>query len=543
MPERWETEIRKLREVEPGAGLGTRFEEGPRGEPTPPTQQRIVAAVTALTLFVAAWVFAVGVFGQGQDPSPTPGGPGREGSLVLELSSNGGNPAATLRYGEQLQEGTQEGYEWCEGDDCVAGIADFVRYPPVFELLVVPPSTPLELSGDGSIEGIQISAFGEEPAERFKYPWSVPATNGTYVVEIDATWEGDPHGSANFFFGVQALDAVESAPDVLQVDCGFGATLIDTAVVRSQDDGLHMEFTNTEGYVGYELLTPEGTPPEQFFSAGHTFGGESSLVAPFGPGRWEIGCREKGENVEAGVSTMTFDLVDPDDHYAPFELACQDPVELQIASAIPGSTPHEEAAAQLLTGLEEGDRLRGAGYGAESWIQGPTYVVDRGGDAVARLVLFFDSDPWAGTFTECEGSGIELGGIVGAGGAGSPSPVRPPEPSPAEEEIPDVLVVRCEGLGPAVDSTQVRLQEDGLHVAALNVADADVVEIRVDDPDRETFIHETAFETAEETFVVPGFGPGEIWIGCRVMNENGEIVGGPSDVPDAYVEVEVLPPG
>jgi hypothetical protein len=539
MPERWETEIRKLRKVDPSAGLETRFEEGPRGEPAPPTRQRVVAAVTALALFLAAGVFAVRVFGTGSDPT-TPGGAGDEPSLVLELSSDDGDPTATLRYRDQVQEGVVEGSEWCHGDSCTGMISDFVRYPPVFELIVVPPSTTIEVTGDGFVERIRTSTMDGDPVEGS--PMRVPESNGAYVMEVDATWAGDPHGSANFFFGMQALDAVGSAPDVLHVDCASGATLIDSAVVRTQADGLHLEFTNTEGYVGYELVTPEGTPPDRFFSAGHDFGGESSLVAPFPPGRWEVGCRERGESVEPGISTMTFELVDPDDHYAPFELSCVDATEQAFTSTIPGATPHADTALMLVTGLQDGDRLRGAGYGAATWKSGPTYVVDRGGESIARLTLVAGSDPWAGTFTACETSGITLTETLGPTGSIATLPPEPsPSPSPEDPAVPDVLIVRCEGLGPAVDGTEVRLQEDGLHVDALNVAHAEVVEIRASGPDQEAFIHQTAFESPREVFVVPDLEPGPIWVGCRVTDENGEIVGGFEEVPDAYVPVEVLP--
>ena len=541
MPERWEWQIRKLREVEPGPDLGARFEEGPRGEPTPTTRQRVVAAVTALALFVAAWVFAVRVFGPGSEEPRVVGAAGAETSLVLELSSEGNQPTATLRYGEKEQDGVREGYEWCEGDGCVGGIGDFVRYPPVSELLVVPPSTPLEVSGDGSIDGIQISRFGEETVRKLKYPWSVPATNGTYAVEVDATWDGDPGGSANFFFGVQTLDDPASAPDVLHVDCGFGSAFIDSAVVRTQADGLHVELSGAEGFAAYSVVKGEGDPAE-YAVVGSDVPEDGSDVLAAPPGRWEIGCSERGEQVDTDA-TATFELVDPDDHYAPFELSCRDATELQFTSTAPGSTPHEEAAASLLTGLTDDDRLRGAGYGVESWIQGPTYVVDRGGDAVARLTLYADSDPWGGIFTACVGSGIDLGETAGVGGAGSPSPVSSPEPSPpAEDEIPDVLVVRCEGLGPAVDATEVRLQEDGLHVDAINVADAEVVLIRALVPDQEMFVHRTAFEEAEESYVVEGIEAGTIWVGCRVTDENGEIVGGLEEVPGGDVQVEVLSP-
>jgi hypothetical protein len=536
MPERWETEIRKLRRVEPEPDLGTRFEEGPRGEPTPPTRQRVVAAVTALALFLAAGVFAVRVFGTGEEPAPPPASAGDEVPLVLELSSNDGEPAATLGYGDAGQEGTREGYEWCVGGECVAEIADFVRYPPVFGLLVVPPSTPIEVMGDGSVERVRITTLDDESVEGS--PLQLPDSNGTYVVEVDATWAGDPGGSANFVFGVQALDSPASAPDVLRVECGPGYTVTDTAVVRTQPDGLHVEVTGAEGIVAYSVIGDEDDPEAAIVGASIPDEARDLMAIP--PGRWEFACRERGEQDDTDP-TASFELVDPDDNYASPELACDDASERAFTSAIPGSTPHEEAAAQLVTGLGEEDRPRGAGYGAETFRTGPTYVVERGGDSVARLTLGANSDPWAGSFGVCEGSGVGLSELA------TPVELEPTGPSSAQlsplpESVPDVLTVRCEGLGPAVDATRVRLQRDGLHVDAVNVAHADLVELVPAFPTAGDWLHRVTFEKATETFVVPDAQPGDTWVGCFVTDERGDVVGPTGeDFGQSYVTVEVLP--
>jgi hypothetical protein len=538
MPERWETEIRKLRRVEPGPELGTRFEEGPHGEPSPPTRQRVVAAVTALALFLAAGVFAVRVFGTGEEPAPPPpAAADDEASLVLELSSNDGEPAATLRYGDQEQRGTGEGYEWCDGEDCTALIVDLVRYPPVFELLVVPPSTPIEIAGDGSVERLRISTLDDASIEESGGPMRVPASNGSYVVEVDATWTGESHGSANFFFGVQALHSPASAPDVLGVECGPGYAVTDTAVVRTQEDGLHVEVTGAEGIVAYTLI--EGTDDQEAAVIGDSVPGGGPMGIP--PGRWELACREQGEQDDTDP-TATFELVDPDGHYASPELPCDDAVDRLFLSSIPLSTPHEEAVAQLVTGLQEGDRLRGAGYGADSFMKGPTYVVQRGSDSVARLVLGSapDAEPsWAGTFTACEGSGIELSELAGPGEL-LPTGPSAAELSPLPESVPDVLDVRCEGLGTAVESGQVRLRVDGLHVEAANVADAVYVELLADPSGPDRWLRRVRFQEPMETFVVHDATPGAALVGCLATDEEGEVVGG-TGTGFAYVTIEVLP--
>jgi hypothetical protein len=478
------------------------------------------------------------VFGTGPDESASPpAAAGDEASLVLELSSTDTDePAATLRFGDQEQEGALEGWSWCDGDDCSGGIADFVHYPPVFGYVVVPPGTAIEVAGDGAVERLRISTLEDEPVQEPGGPMTVPASNGAYVVEVDAVWEGANHGSANFFFGVQALDSPASAPDVLRVGCGSGSPLTETAVVRAQGDGLHVEVSAGEGISAYSVIEAEGDPNE------YAVVGSSvpSDVMPIAPGSWEFACKESGQQDDTDP-TASFELVDPDDHYASPELSCDAATEQAFTSAIPGSTPPEEAAAQLVTGLAEGDVLRGAGYGVETFKVGPAYVVEHGGDSVARLTLGAESDPWAGTLTVCQGSGIEL--AEGLGPRGSIARLEP-EPSatplPGEPVVPDVLVVRCEGLGPAVDATHVRLQADGLHVEATNVADAVLVELVPAFPEPGDWLHRVTFDRATERFVVPEATAGEAWVGCFVTDEEGGVVG-PTGDEQSYVPVEVLP--
>lgn len=150
MPERWETQIRKLRTLQPSEGLRERVSEGPRGEPSPPPRHRVAAAVTAFVVFGAAAVLVVRALTPTEVRDATDEGIPAE-TLTLELLASDEAPMATLRYGDQAQAGERESYNWCSGDDCVGGIADFVRYPPVWEYVVVPPGTPIRVTGDGTL--------------------------------------------------------------------------------------------------------------------------------------------------------------------------------------------------------------------------------------------------------------------------------------------------------------------------------------------------------------------------------------------------------
>ena len=321
MPERWETEIRKLRSLEPTEHLAARVAEGPRGEPPlpPPTRQRVVAAVTAIAVFLVGGVVAVRILGTGPDRPPAVATPGEEATappiepLVLELSSADGSPTATLRYGDQERAGVVESSTWCEGDDCTGLIADFAFYPPVSEYLVAPPGTPIEVAGDGTVARLEVMDPDGEPIADARRD-AIPNADGRYVLRVEATWErGTTTGSASIFLGVQAIEGPLAAPDVLHVDCGFGAVRTDTAIVRTGPDGLRLVFDDTEGFRGFEIVTPAGSTSGESAAVGGRFGDERRATVPLAPGWWEIGCVRGQESIEAGDATVAFEVVDPSD--------------------------------------------------------------------------------------------------------------------------------------------------------------------------------------------------------------------------------------
>jgi hypothetical protein len=515
MTERWQTELRKLRDVVPPADLEARIAEGPRPEPPPSGTRRVVAAVTAFALFAAAGVFAFAVL---RDDGTRVGGGGQEARLVLELAATDQKPTATLRFGDEVVDVVTEGYEWCDetGNQCSGMIADFTFYPPVSEFVLVPPGTPIEVTGDGTVERLTVT----DPADE-RIPGAndlvVPDADGRYVFGFTGVFS---QGEGSFFFGVQALTDPASAPDVIAIDCLTGQT--DTSIVQTQADGLHIVATNTDGFRVY-VVTPAGTAPDDFVGVS-VEPSDGSQGHPFPPGRWELECSEGEVSVEPGYLTPAFELVDPADHWAPTELACTDAPESSFATEIPVSTPHADAATQVLGGLQAGDRVRGAGYGAETWKVGPSYVVDRGGRAVARLVLSIATDVYGGTLTACADSGIAL--------------ASPPVLPPVDAGTPDVVILRCEGLGPAIDTPTVRLQSDGLHIEATNVADATVISIEPQADIQEPVLVDVDSVTENIVLDVP---PGTYWVGCRVPNEEGVVEGGHEEVPDAYGEVVVLP--
>ena len=525
MPERWETELHRLRSVERPATLEDRVAEGPRHEPGRPTGERVAAAVVAFAVCAAVALAGFQVLrsdGGGRTPTVGDGVPSGEGALVLVLTSSADAPEASLRYGDEELDVVVEGYTWCpdgETSECTSLIADFATWPPANDFAVAPPSTPIVVEGDGSIDTVEVLDTAGEPIPG-EDGSTVPATDGRYVFHVNAAY---PNGSASLFFGVQALGDVASAPDVLTVDCSVGFPKLDTSIVRTQVDGLHIGAVGATD--GFEILDVADDLAGVGTGADVPDGAESAWGID--PGIYRIGC---GRHVDA-ASAVPFELIDPDDHHAPEQVACGSVPQSWFTSSVPGTVEPADAAGQLLTGLVEGDRIRGAGYGAETWHLGPAYVVDRGGEAVARVVLGEQGEVWTGSFETCESSGIELSDVATVTGGSS---------APSEGGIPDVLVARCEGLGTAIDADAVVAQPDGLvHILAENVADAAL--ITLESGDGPVVGATWGFDTAKID-VAAELEPGIYWIGCRVTDEQGDVDGGRAEHPEAYVVFEVLPP-
>ena len=117
MPEKWEHELRKLRNVEQPSTLEGRVAEGPHPhhEPGRPTRERVAAAVVAFAVCAAVGVVAVTALRDdgGSAPPISSGVPVGEDVVVLHLSSNADGPTATVTYGDRSYDAVFEGASWC----------------------------------------------------------------------------------------------------------------------------------------------------------------------------------------------------------------------------------------------------------------------------------------------------------------------------------------------------------------------------------------------------------------------------------------------
>lgn len=98
MPERWQSELAKLRRADFGGDLWDRVVDGPRLEPVgSPTRSRPLAAAVALALFAAAGVMVWNVFRPLEPPPPT-----LAGSDIVRVPPRGQAVAAFLSDGHPV---------------------------------------------------------------------------------------------------------------------------------------------------------------------------------------------------------------------------------------------------------------------------------------------------------------------------------------------------------------------------------------------------------------------------------------------------------
>jgi hypothetical protein len=528
MPERWQDELKKLRREEMPDGVRSRAEAGPRRELPADGRQRLVAAIVAFAVFIAAGAFAWRAFDHGSagsDPAPQP----TLDQIVLDLESNNGTPTATLSSGDASQNGLREGYTWCDSaGQCVSGTADFATYPPVSEYLPVVPRARIETAGDGRLTRLVIrttegdSSSPNAVADTDGTGAVVPAGPGRYLIWISASW-GD-RNSATYYFGIDVSPPPDQTPALLHLTCTPDSATLDSSMVRAQADGVHIEVDASADVAGADIIT--GTTPEEFFGVGLDEREDGTFGIPIAPGKWSVGCYQDPHGAvgpsDIGTSRVaSFTVIDPNRVYTPVDLACAEPTSRLFA--VTGGTPssgvdgayepspltvRESVAA--VPGILPSDVVREAGYAdGPGFKSGPLYTVLRDGRAVARLSIPVEvSGSWSVSVDACPGTGI-----------------GPDAPPGAAGPTPNTAVVRCLAARTETSTPIVNAQADGLHLEVENGGGAQAVTV-VGGWERErTFTVPIADQGVRASIVIP-VRPGRVQISCR---SNGET--GPGDDP------------
>jgi hypothetical protein len=279
VPERWERELRKLRQAEMPAGIWTRETEGPRGERVPPVRQRILAATVAFAVFLGAGVFAWQAF------RPTGGGPGGgsgEPALTdatvtfhesgLEIDPGDPSlPAAEMTADGQTEFGQTPHFDWRGATILMntAGYVDPVRLPLGSRLII---------AGDAdAVAGLLADSTSRDPLEdvplieEHAYLMAEP---GEYFLVFEATWATD---TVLFYFPIEVVPVEPDLRDSdaeLSIDAypfeavlSYGGQRISVPASSgswtTDGEGFGLETAGDRGVPDWaRILVPAGTPLE-----------------------------------------------------------------------------------------------------------------------------------------------------------------------------------------------------------------------------------------------------------------------------------------
>ncbi len=538
MPERWQDELKKLRREEMPEGVRDRAEAGPRRDLPNDGRQRVIAGVVAFVVFIAAGAFAWRAFGTttttGTEPTPSP----RTALIVLDLSSNDGNPAATLSSGDASQDGVREGYDWCGSDgQCVSGIADFSSYPPVSEYLFVPAGTPVELTGDGRIDDIAtiLSSGDGAPTHVQKLTLEpvTPSDPGRYVWMLDAKWD---EGSANYYFGIEVAPPADQVPDVLNLTCSPVSATLESGLVQAQPDGVHIAVNASDDVGAADIVG--GSTPEDFVGVGLDPREDGSRGVAIAPGSWSVGCYA-GEGGGIRLSDIgsgrvaTFTVVDSDGLYVEDALGCDvsDTKTMDVTGSVQGSDQNWNTivadSTAAIPGLLPTDTVRDAGYpDGPGSKDGPHPVVIRDGSVIG-LIQFQEfaagGGAWNFILESCTGSGLGQGDVI----------------EPTAVQAPNMAAVQCTADGTELDTPVVEVQADGLHVDATNETNAVLIDVELAEGGN---LGSDAFDGSNHSEVALRVPPGRVLIACLFSNGSKPITTGSDAHPELYVPIEAVDP-
>jgi hypothetical protein len=197
---------------------------------------------------------------------------------------------------------------------------------------------------------------------------------------------------------------VAAPADVGRIVCETNAIRIETPEVRAFADGVHFVLENP-GDVWGLLFHPRSWDYGQ--AEGVTFHDDvMDDISAMPPGSVTVAClptsRASYDDPEAATATIS--IVDPDGLYVPWNLTCG--FGEQFRMRIPASDDSGPTdVLRRVPGVLLSDELRSPNF-PESPQHWPTFVVDRDGEAIARIQGPWIDGSWELIVNACPGSGI-----------------------------------------------------------------------------------------------------------------------------------------
>jgi hypothetical protein len=424
MPERWQRELRRLREVNVAPSVLERARTGPRRELPPPRRQRAIAVIVAFAVFIAGGAFAWHALRPRPSAQPisSPTPPPPEAVVTVVLPEGERSPIdATLAYAGLQEEAVSGGYsvEEIRADGSgSSGHADAVA-PTIERFLTVPPGTTVRVEGAAVTGASLLEPTTLNPVKRlsgFQDGTAVlsfeggtgvfPTEAGRYALdlEVEQRLEGDGWTrtyTATFYFGIEitarteASPTAEEIPDVAQVVCAAdGTTEVLTPIVRPQSDGVHFQIQNDAGVGALAGHVPERSESNWAFEFERRASVASSLwPMDLEPDRYLVQCLTSVDSdvVAAGSDPgleAPIEIRDVDGVWYPDSLSCD---EAREDGGFPGgdvavnpASLIEEVLRWGIPGILPSDAVTPAGY-QEAERKEWDWRVVRGGEVVALI--------------------------------------------------------------------------------------------------------------------------------------------------------------
>ncbi|MGH2591421.1 MAG: hypothetical protein ACRDGW_11585 [Actinomycetota bacterium] len=219
-----------------------------------------------------------------------------------------------------------------------------------------------------------------------------------------------PSGSAQHLVdsrmssGVDMVEEVAAA-DAAHIVCERDAVRVETPVVRAHEEGVDVVFENPGGAWGFEFH-PHSYDYYQGMGAKLGEGvSESTWTIP--PGELTVACvpTARSRYYEPEAKTAIVTVVDPDGLFVPWDLICGFGEQFPFRIESSGNEDPAEVFRRV-PGVRESDELSKPGY-PRSPLHWPTFIVFRGGEAVARIGGPWIDGEWKLLVNACPGSGIE----------------------------------------------------------------------------------------------------------------------------------------
>ena len=122
-------------------------------------------------------------------------------------------------------------------------------------------------------------------------------------------------------------DSPPAPPRVLRVVCEENGTRVLSSEVRARRDGIHVRFLNRAGMHGFYMRSTESEENH----GGRLRGRNQKDVSSHAPGPMQVACHERGDSPDYygdDPRYAQFEIVDPDDLWVPWRVACEDPETL-----------------------------------------------------------------------------------------------------------------------------------------------------------------------------------------------------------------------